>query len=375
MSQKIKPKYKKHNHSFLISGGGTGGHIFPAVAIADELKRRYPDCNIHFIGAKGRMEMEKVPRSGYTIDGLWISGIQRSLTIRNLSFPFKVMSSLIKARRIIKKQNPDVVIGTGGYASGPTLRMAQSLNIPTLVQEQNSFPGITNKLLAPRVNSICVAYDKMEKFFPKEKIRLTGNPIRDNVVQIEGKKSIACEFFKLDQSKKTLLLVGGSQGALSINRNIEKLIDIFEELDIQLIWQTGKLFYEKAQQAAKGRDHIKVYDFIYDMDMAYAASDMIISRAGAIAISEICAVGKPSIFVPLPSAAEDHQTKNALALVEKEAGILIPDLELGEKLKAELELLVREPDLRNQLSNNILKLAVNNSAALIVDEIEKLVQA
>ncbi|MBI9034046.1 MAG: undecaprenyldiphospho-muramoylpentapeptide beta-N-acetylglucosaminyltransferase [Bacteroidales bacterium] len=367
--------FNKPKIGFLISGGGTGGHIFPAIAIAEELKKRFVDCRIHFVGAKGKMEMSKIPQAGYEIDGLWISGIQRSLTLKNLLFPVKILSSLWNARKIIRKFKPDVVIGTGGYASGPTLRMAQSMGLPTLVQEQNSFPGITNKWLASRVNAICVAYENMEKYFPKEKIRITGNPIRNQVVQIEGKHDSACKFFDLKEEKLTVLLVGGSQGALSINKNIEQIIDIFEQLDIQFIWQTGVSYYEQAVNLTKDKSHIKVYDFIYEMDKAYAAADIVLSRAGAIAISEICAVAKPSIFIPLPTAAEDHQTKNALALVEKDAAVLVNDKAPSGELSREIKRLVGDEELRNQLSVNMAKLAVLNSASLIVDEIEKLIKA
>lgn len=366
---------KQQQYRFIISGGGTGGHIFPAIAIANALKRKDENAEILFVGAQGRMEMEKVPAAGYKIEGLWISGLQRKLTLKNLSFPFKVISSLIKARKIITDFKPDVVIGVGGYASGPTLRAATSKKIPALIQEQNSFPGITNKLLAGKVSKICVAYDGMEKFFPKEKIVKTGNPIRSNVIEIEGKREEAAQFFNLDKSKKTVLIVGGSQGALSVNRAIGENIKVFTENNIQLIWQTGKHYFTEATQLAESMKakNIKVTEFIDRMDLAYAMADIIISRAGAIAISEICAVAKPPIFIPLPSAAEDHQTKNANALVEKDAAILIKNNEVSEKIGETLMSLINNEEKQKILSENLKKLAIKNSADLIAEEILKLV--
>ncbi len=366
----------QQQYRFIISGGGTGGHIFPAIAIANALKAKLENAEILFVGAKGRMEMEKVPAAGYQIEGLWISGLQRKLTLKNLSFPFKVVSSLMNARKIISDFKPDVVIGVGGYASGPTLRAATSKKIPTLIQEQNSFPGITNKFLAGKVNKICVAYDGMEKFFPADKIVKTGNPIRNNVIEIEGKRSEAADFFRLDQSKKTVLIVGGSQGALAVNKGIAKNLEVFTKNNIQLIWQTGKFYFEDAKQQVESLNTncIKVTEFIDRMDLAYAMADIIISRAGAIAISEICAVAKPPIFIPLPSAAEDHQTKNADALVKKDAAILINNSEVGEKIGETLLSLLSDEKRQRTLSENLKKLAIKNSADLIADEILKLVK-
>lgn len=365
---------KQHNKKVIISGGGTGGHIFPAIAIANALKKREPDTDILFVGAKGKMEMEKVPAAGYPIEGLWISGLQRKLTLKNLSFPFKVISSLAKAKKIINSFKPDVVIGVGGYASGPTLRAATKKRIPALIQEQNSFPGITNKLLAKDVSRICVAYDGMEKFFPEYKIVKTGNPVRQNVIEIEGKSDDAYEFFKLDKKKKTILVVGGSQGALSINKAIHKYLDLIIENEFQIIWQTGNYYFDTANEATKNLKEkgIRTIEFIDRMDFAYAVADVIISRAGAIAISEICAVGKPTIFIPLPTAAEDHQKKNALALVEKKAALMIENNEVINQLGKAILDLANNKEKQSQLSANLLKLAITNADERIVDEILKL---
>ena len=366
---------RQHRHKIVISGGGTGGHIFPAIAIANALKAKC-DADILFVGAKGRMEMEKVPAAGYPIEGLWISGLQRKITIKNLLFPFKVIASLQKAKQILKNFKPDAVVGVGGYASGPTLKAAVKLKIPALIQEQNSFPGITNKLLAKSVQKICVAYDGMEKFFPKEKIVITGNPIRNEVIQIEGKKAEAAKFFGLAENKQTVLVVGGSQGALAINKAIEKHLKDFDRDDFQLIWQTGKYYFEQAEPVVSNLNskNIRVLAFIDRMDLAYAMADVIISRAGAIAISEICAVGKPPIFIPLPTAAEDHQTKNAKALVEKDAAILVANQKTEEELYPALKKLIENSTKQNELSSNLLKLAKTQAANEIADEILALIK-
>jgi UDP-N-acetylglucosamine--N-acetylmuramyl-(pentapeptide) pyrophosphoryl-undecaprenol N-acetylglucosamine transferase len=371
----MKLSDNRHRLNVIISGGGTGGHIFPAVAIANALKKRVPDVNILFIGAKGKMEMEKVPAAGYPIEGLWISGLQRKLTLKNLAFPFKVISSMIKAGKLIKRFKPDVVIGVGGYASGPTLRVASSKGIPTLIQEQNSYPGITNKLLSNKVNRICVAYEGMEKYFPKEKIILTGNPVRKEVVEIQGKENEALKFFNLSAERPIVLVIGGSQGALSINRSIHAHFHQFIEKGIQLIWQSGKYYYEAAANAARDyqNEGIRVVAFIDRMDYAYSIANVIISRAGAIAISEICAVGKPTVFVPLPSAAEDHQTKNARALVDKNAALLISDQEANHKLVDEVLQLIFNEEKQIELSKNLLKLAKRDADERITDEILNLV--
>jgi UDP-N-acetylglucosamine--N-acetylmuramyl-(pentapeptide) pyrophosphoryl-undecaprenol N-acetylglucosamine transferase len=352
----------------IISGGGTGGHIFPAIAIANALKAKLGEVDILFIGAQDKMEMEKVPKAGYPIEGLWISGLQRKLSAKNLSFPFKLISSLRKAGQIIKKFKPDLVIGVGGFASGPTLYKAAKMGIPTMIQEQNSYPGITNIILSKRVDKICVAYDNMEKHFPKEKIFLTGNPVRKNVVDIEGKRPRALEFFGLKEDKPIVLVVGGSLGARTINEAIQENLKTFADKGIQLIWQTGKGYYPKAQEALKelNNEGIKAYDFITEMDMAYAAADVVVSRAGAIAISELCVVRKPLILVPSPFVAEDHQTKNALALVNYNAAVLVKDLEQKEKLLPEILRLVEEEDERIKLIKNINSLAINDATDAIV---------
>jgi UDP-N-acetylglucosamine--N-acetylmuramyl-(pentapeptide) pyrophosphoryl-undecaprenol N-acetylglucosamine transferase len=361
----------------IISGGGTGGHIFPAIAIANALKQKLQDkVEILFVGAEGRMEMEKVPAAGYKIEGLWISGIQRSLSLKNLAFPFKVIASLLKARRIIKKFKPDVVVGVGGYASGPTLAMASFAGVPTLIQEQNSYAGITNKILGKRVDKVCVAYDGMEKFFPKEKIVLTGNPVRQDILQLEGKRERGLEHFKLKRDKKTILVIGGSLGARTINQSIEKGLGQFKANDIQLVWQTGKLYIPKAKEAVEkaGSDSLKAFDFIQKMDLAYAVADVVISRAGASSVSELCIVKKPSILVPSPNVAEDHQTKNAMALVTHSAAIMIKDAEAGEKLVQEAIDLLHSTQKQEKLSENIYKLAFRDSAGVIASEVINLVK-
>ncbi len=352
----------------IISGGGTGGHIFPAIAIANALKAKLGEVDILFIGAQDKMEMEKVPKAGYPIEGLWISGLQRKLTTKNLSFPFKLISSMRKAGKIIKEFKPDLVIGVGGFASGPTLYKAAKMGIPTMIQEQNSYPGITNIILSKRVDKICVAYDNMEKHFPKEKIYLTGNPIRKEVVEIEGKKPRALEFFGLEANKPIVLVVGGSLGARTINEAIEENLKSFVDNNIQLIWQTGKGYFPKAQTALQNISNsgIKAYDFITKMDMAYAAADVVVSRAGAIAISELCAVRKPIILVPSPFVAEDHQTKNALALVNYNAAILVKDIEQKEQLIPEILRLVKSDEEQQKLINNISSLAISNATDAIV---------
>lgn len=357
------------NPKIIISGGGTGGHIFPAIAIAKALMKRINNAEVLFVGAKGRMEMERVPLAGFKIKGLWISGLQRRLTVKNLLFPIKLILSLFKARQIIREFKPDIVIGVGGYASGPTLRMAMRQKVPTLIQEQNSYPGITNRLLAKKVNSICVAYNHMDQYFPKDKIIKTGNPVREELVDISEKREQARTFFNLD-SRQVILVVGGSQGAIAINKSIELLLPEIIKNDMQLIWQTGTLFFDQAVKNAG--DQIKVFKFIDRMDLAYAAADIVISRAGAIAISELCLVKKPVIFVPLPSAAEDHQTKNAQALVELEAALLIKEARIEDELESTLKNLSTNKDLQHKLSANIGKLAIANASEMIVDEIMKL---
>ena len=355
-----------------MSGGGTGGHIYPAVAIANELKEKYPDAEFLFVGAEDRMEMEKVPQTGYKIEGLWISGLQRSLSLKNLMFPFKLMSSLLKSRSIIKKFKPDAAIGTGGYASAPLLRVASNKGIPCLIQEQNSYAGITNKWLSNKAQSICVAYEGMEHFFPSEKIQLTGNPVRQDILDISSKREEAKAFFNLKENKKTLLILGGSLGARRINQLIDKSLPFFESLGIQVIWQCGKIYEE--QYIAKSSENVQVHTFLNRMDLAYAAADVIISRAGALSVSELCLAGKPVIFIPSPNVSEDHQTKNAQAICKKEAAILIKESDLDTSFESEFSALISSEEKQKTLSENIKKLGKPNAAKDIVTQIEKLLK-
>jgi len=358
----------------IISGGGTGGHIFPAVAIAKTIQRLRPDAEILFVGAEGKMEMEKVPAAGFKIIGLPIVGIQRRLTLKNLVVPFKLIASMFKARKIIKEFRPDIAIGVGGYASGPLLRAATNAGIKTLIQEQNSYPGITNKILSKKVDRICVAYQGLEKFFPAEKIVLTGNPVRPEVTILAGKREQAIKHFNLDPNKKTLLVIGGSLGARTINLAIEKFSKQFTDAGMQIIWQTGKHYYQTALQVEKNSPDVHVLEFIREMDLAYAAADLIVSRAGAMSISELCLVKKPAIFVPSPNVSEDHQTKNAMALVNKDAAILVKDVEAQESLGNAVVNLMNDTSRMQQLSHNIGTLAFSDSAERIVQEVFALVR-
>jgi UDP-N-acetylglucosamine--N-acetylmuramyl-(pentapeptide) pyrophosphoryl-undecaprenol N-acetylglucosamine transferase len=358
------------NYKFILSGGGTGGHIYPAIAIANELKLQFPDAEFLFVGAQDKMEMQKVPQAGYEIKGLWIAGLQRKLTLQNLMFPLKLATSLLESRRIIRQFKPNVVIGTGGFASGPLLQAAGQAGIPTVIQEQNSFPGITNKLLSKRANAICVAYENLERFFPKEKIVLTGNPVRQDLIDIESKKDEAIAFYGLDPSKKTLLVLGGSLGARRVNQLIEKELQNMLSQDVQIIWQCGKLYFEDYKKY--NQQHVRVVDFIERMDFVYAAADVIISRAGASSVSELCIVGKPVIFIPSPNVAEDHQTKNAQAIVEAKGAILLKESELDSQFSIVFEALLKDDGKQKQLSANIKKLAMPNATKVIVDEIKKL---
>jgi len=359
-------------YKFILSGGGTGGHIYPAIAIANELKLQFPDAEFLFVGAKDKMEMQKVPQAGYEIKGLWIAGLQRKLTLQNLMFPLKLASSLLESKRIIRKFKPDVVIGTGGFASGPLLQAAGSAGIPTVVQEQNSYPGITNKLLSKKANAICVAYQNLERFFPKEKIVLTGNPVRQDLIDIESKRGEAIAFYDLDPNKKTLLVLGGSLGARRINQLIEKELQNFLSQEVQVIWQCGKLYFEEYKKY--NQPNVKVVDFIERMDFVYAASDVIISRAGASSVSELCIVGKPVIFIPSPNVAEDHQTKNAQAIVDEKGAILLKESELDSQFSIVFEALLKDHGKQKQLSDNIKKLAKPRATQDIVAEIVKLIK-
>lgn len=353
----------------IISGGGTGGHIFPAIAIANAIKKMNKEAEILFVGAKGKMEMEKVPAAGYTIEGLDISGIERSLSLKNLFFPFRLAKSIWRSAQIIHSFKPHAAVGVGGFASGPLLYAAQLKNIPTLIQEQNSYAGITNKILGKKAKRICVAYSGMEKFFSAEKIMLTGNPVRQDILALEGKREQAFDFFGLDKTKTTLLVIGGSLGARTINETIEANIEKIVGGNFQVIWQTGKLFFEKTKQTAAKYNSVKTFDFIAKMDLAYSAADVVVSRAGASSISELCIVAKPAILVPFPFAAEDHQTKNAMALVNKNAAILVKDSEAKEKLCAEILSLLNNENKQQELKKNIAMLAMPNADETIAKEV------
>jgi UDP-N-acetylglucosamine--N-acetylmuramyl-(pentapeptide) pyrophosphoryl-undecaprenol N-acetylglucosamine transferase len=367
-------KNKKNKYRVIISGGGTGGHIYPAIAIARKLKERMPDCKILFVGAKGKMEMQKVPEAGFPIKGIWISGIQRKRSYLNILFPFKLLISLVQSYVIIAKFRPDAAVGVGGFASGPLLWTTSLLRIPTLIQEQNSYAGVTNKLLARKVEKICVAYDNMDRFFPKEKIVKTGNPVREDILDVENRKSVALDFFNFKSDKKTVFVMGGSLGARTVNisvyKNIQKIID----KDVQLVWQIGRIYFDDYEQKMKSYDvsKVRMYDFLREIDLAYAVADLIVSRAGALSISELTIVGKPAILIPSPNVAEDHQTENARALSENEAAILITDDEAPDKLIDTVLETLKDEEYMGRLRINIKKLALLNAAEKIVDEIEKL---
>lgn len=362
----------KNGLKVILSGGGTGGHIYPAIAIADELKRRHPDAEFLFVGAKDRMEMEKVPQAGYKIEGLWISGIDRKLSLRNLVFPFKLMNSLARSRKIIKKFQPDVVIGTGGFASGPLLRVAISKDIPTLIQEQNSIPGITNRILGKYTDTICAAYEQVKNVFPSEKTVITGNPVRKDLLKVNENREEAISHFQLEKGKKTVLVLGGSLGARRINKLIETHLAIFKKENIQLIWQTGKLYYDEYKKYAS--ETVKVREFLNRMDLAYAAADVIISRAGAGSVSELCIVGKPVLFIPSPNVAENHQAKNAMAIADKEAALMITEDELNERFEICFFSFLKDEVRLRRFSENIKKIALPNATAAIADEVEKLIK-
>lgn len=363
----------------IISGGGSGGHIFPAVAIAGALKARHPEADILFVGAEGRMEMEKVPAAGYPIKGLPIAGLQRQITLenilKNIQLPFRVAKSHMMVHKILKEFHPDIVVGVGGFASEPTLKEAARMGFPILVQEQNSYAGLTNKTLARSADTICVAYEGMERFFPKDKIVFTGNPVRADIEQMTATKEEGLAHFGLDASRPVILSVGGSLGARSINRMVLDNLSFFKENDIQIVWQTGKWMYEEAEKAVREagmEPWVKVHQFIQRMDLAYAAADVVVSRAGAIAISELCLVGKPVVLIPSPNVAEDHQTKNAMALVEKGAALMVRDAECGTKGLPEALALLRDTGRCQAMSTAIRAMAAPKAAERIVDEIDKL---
>lgn len=359
----------------IISGGGTGGHIFPAVSIANAIKANHPNAKIQFVGALGRMEMQRVPAAGYDIKGLPICGFDRKHLLKNIAVLFKIWKSERMARKIVKDFQPMVAVGVGGYASGPTLNVCAEMGIPCLIQEQNSYAGVTNKLLAKKASKICVAYSGMERFFPADKIIMTGNPVRQNVLETTITPQEARKQFGLDPGKKTILLVGGSLGARTINESMRQHLDMVKAANVQFIWQTGKYYNEEMNKAVADFGDIpnlKVLDFISDMGAAYKAADLVISRAGASSISEFCLIGKPVILVPSPNVAEDHQTKNAMALVDKDAAVYVKDADAPDKLLKEALDIVNDDDKLAALSKNIKKLGLSNSADVIADEVVKL---
>ncbi len=371
----------------VISGGGTGGHIHPALAIADEIKSRYPNCSINFVGAKGRMEMTKVPSAGYEIEGLWISGIERKLTsLKNLSFPLKLLSSLFKAGRLLRKHKPQIAIGVGGFASGPLLYRASKKGIPTLIQEQNSFPGITNRILANKVQKVCAGFPGIERWFPADKIIKTGNPLRSSVLKIlsGGDKTKAIEHFKLKGDKKVVFIMGGSLGATSMNSAVKKIVESFiknGQADYSILWQCGERYYKECSNwlSDLSADNpwlagsVKCLGFIDRMDLAYTAADVIGSRAGAMSISELALVAKPTILIPSPHVSEDHQTKNAMSLVERDAAIMLSDKEVVKELGSVLIKLLNDEEKSKEMCNALRDSAKADACKLIVDEVEKLV--
>lgn len=359
----------------MISGGGTGGHIYPAIAIANAWKDKYPDTEFLFVGAEGKMEMQKVPEAGYMIEGLKVAGLQRSLTLANLSFPIKLWRSFQKAKDLIKAFKPDAVVGVGGYASGPLLYAAQNKGIPTLLQEQNSYAGLTNKLLSKRAKRICVAYPNMNRFFPSDRLIYTGNPVRKDIIELTGKKEIALQCFGLETGKKTLLVLGGSLGAKTINLAMLADMKAFEEGGYQVLWQCGRLYFSEMnkQVQTSGLKCIHVLEFIKEMDLAYAAADVVVSRAGALSVSELSLAGKPVVFIPSPNVAEDHQTKNAMAYVNQDAAILLRDVEAIGTLKVAVDTIMKDQNKAEQLASNIRKLAKPNAANEIIQALEQII--
>ncbi len=367
----------ERNLKVIISGGGTGGHIFPAISIANAIKAKQPGAEILFVGALGRMEMQRVPAAGYEIKGLPICGFDRKNLLKNVSVLFKIWKSQRLAKKIIKEFQPQVAVGVGGYASGPTLNKAAAMGIPCIIQEQNSYAGVTNKLLAKKAEKICVAYEGMERFFPAEKIILTGNPVRQDLLESTHSKEEAVKAFGLDPAKKTVLLVGGSLGARTMNESVLQHLDAIAESSVQMIWQTGKYYYSAMTEELKKHqpiENLKVLDFVSDMGAAYKAADLVVSRAGASSISEFCLIGKPVILVPSPNVAEDHQTKNAMALVNKNAALYVKDVEAREQLiPLAIETVQNEKRL-HELSEQILKMALPGSAEIIADEVIRLAE-
>ncbi|MFC4872745.1 undecaprenyldiphospho-muramoylpentapeptide beta-N-acetylglucosaminyltransferase [Negadavirga shengliensis] len=366
----------KETYRLIISGGGTGGHVYPAIAIANAWTEKYPESEILFVGAKGKMEMQKVPEAGYRIEGLRIAGIQRKLSIKNLSFPFKVLDSLHKSRKLLKNFNPHLVVGVGGYASGPVLFSAQRKGIPTVIQEQNSYAGITNKLLAKNAKAICVAYLGMDEFFPADRLHYTGNPVRKDILHLEGKKGLGLKHFGLQTGKPVVLVLGGSLGARTINQAVLGAMPTLSEKGYQVLWQTGKFYYEEMEEKVRHAEIEGIFplEFIKEMDLAYAAADIVVSRAGALSVSELSLVGKPVVFIPSPNVAEDHQTKNAMAYVSKEAAILLPDDEAVENLAVVIQDIMEDHQKQEELGRHILELAKPDAAKEIVKVMESIIR-
>lgn len=366
----------ERTYRIIISGGGTGGHIYPAIAIANAWKAKHPGSDILFVGAEGKMEMQKVPEAGYRIEGLNVAGLQRSLSLKNLSFPFKVWGSIRKAKKILNDFKPDMAVGVGGYASAPVLYASQQKGIPTLIQEQNSYAGLTNKLLARKAKAICVAYPNMEKFFPADRIHYTGNPVRSDILRTEGKREQGLSHFNLVQDRPVILVLGGSLGAKTINQALAASMKTFEDNGFQILWQTGKFYSAEmiALVAASGLKHVHPKEFIKEMDLAYAVADVVVSRAGALSVSELSLVGKPVIFIPSPNVAEDHQTKNAMACVNAQAAWMIPDQEAVSSLAKKLNALISNQEECQRLGENIKKLAKKNAADEIVSAMERWIE-
>jgi len=374
MSSAHEQHSRDHALRVMISGGGTGGHIFPAIAIANAVREREAATQFLFVGAEGKMEMEKVPAAGYTIEGLPIRGFQRGSIVKNLGLPWRLLRSMMKARKLVREFKPDVAVGVGGYASGPLLAAAQRMHVPTLIQEQNSFPGKTNVYLAKRVDRICVAYDSMQRFFPASKILLTGNPVRQEVVRLAGKHPRGLEHFGLQEGRPILFVTGGSLGARGVNRGIEAALKDFQAAGIQVIWQTGSPYLKQAQEAVAKLNYTdcKVHEFVGKMDYAYAVADLVVARAGAISVSELSLVQKPAILVPLPTAAEDHQTHNARALTDRGAAVLVKDADAVQELGSMVLRLIKDKDALDRLRNTIAGMGTQNAAETIASEVIRL---
>lgn len=368
-------KASETTYRIMISGGGTGGHIYPAIAIANAWCAKHPDSEILFVGAEGKMEMQKVPEAGYRIVGLKVAGLQRSLSLSNLSFPFKLYGSIKKSKQLIAEFRPHAVVGVGGYASGPLLYVAQSKGIPTLLQEQNSYAGLTNKWLSKKAKRICVAYPDMEQFFPAEKLAITGNPVRKDIIELSGKREAALAHFALEPDRKVLLVLGGSLGARTLNKAVLADMQQIEAAGYQVLWQSGKYYFEEmiAEVKSSGLKHIHVKEFIREMDLAYAAADVVVSRAGALSVSELSLVGKPVVFIPSPNVAEDHQTKNALAYVNQGAAVILQDAEAIGQLWKTVENILKTPERAAKLSQNIRQLAKPDAAEEIVKALEEII--